>query len=98
MYSYERLLLKNRHGRQKKLDPMRSILIILRTCKRRNFYRAVSKTNFKLVLNMWLRNIKNVSRLHQNDLDGLDNEEQRVGGLIELNLQNTNDKHFTEVA
>jgi carbonic anhydrase len=34
----------------------------------------------------WLSNIKNVQRLHQDQLDGLDTEEQRAERLVELNV------------
>lgn len=47
---------------------------------------ATSKTDFKPVLNMWLRNIKDVYRLHRDELDGIKNEENRCNRLTELNV------------
>ena len=37
---------------------------------------AITKTDFKPVLNMWLRNIKDVYRLHREELDGIIAEEK----------------------
>jgi carbonic anhydrase len=48
---------------------------------------ATTKTDFKPVLNMWLRNIKDVYRLHRQELDGIKEEEKRVDRLVELNVQ-----------
>ena len=48
---------------------------------------ASSKTDYKAVLNMWLRNIKDVYRLHKNELDNIADEEQRCDKLVELNVQ-----------
>ncbi len=48
---------------------------------------ATTKTDFKPVLNMWLRNIKDVYRLHQPELDGIKDEETRCDRLVELNVQ-----------
>ncbi|GHB35211.1 carbonic anhydrase [Mongoliitalea lutea] len=39
------------------------------------------------VLNPWLRNIRDVYRLHQGELDGIENENDRYNRLIELNVQ-----------
>src|SRR3954465_12922933 len=39
---------------------------------------AASKTDHKPVLNMWLRNIKDVYRLHQKELEEIKDENQRV--------------------
>lgn len=39
------------------------------------------------VLNPWLRNIRDVYRLHQKELDSLTDEEQRYRRLVELNVQ-----------
>src|SRR4026207_1907728 len=38
---------------------------------------AMTKTDFKPVLNMWLRNIKDVYRLHQPELDAIMDPEKR---------------------
>lgn len=47
---------------------------------------AMTNHDFKLILNMWLRNIKDVYRLHRNELDGIREEQQRVDRLVELNV------------
>ncbi len=47
---------------------------------------ATTKTDFKPVLNMWLRNIKDVYRLHRDELDGIKDEEHRCNRLTELNV------------
>ena len=48
---------------------------------------AITQKDFKPVLNMWLRNIKDVYRLHQSELDKIADEERRVDRLVELNVQ-----------
>jgi len=48
---------------------------------------ASTNTDFKPVLNMWLRNIKDVYRLHRAQLDAIKDEEMRVDALTELNVQ-----------
>jgi carbonic anhydrase len=48
---------------------------------------AITNTDFKPVLNMWLRNIKDVYRLHREKLDAIQDEEQRCDLLTELNVQ-----------
>jgi carbonic anhydrase len=48
---------------------------------------ATTKTDFKAVLNMWLRSIKDVYRLHRAELDGIKDEETRDDRLVELNVQ-----------
>ncbi len=39
------------------------------------------------ILNPWLRNIRDVYRIHQEELDSVSDEEQRYKRLIELNVQ-----------
>lgn len=39
------------------------------------------------ILNPWLRGIRDVFRLHKNELNAIENEEQRYNRLIELNVQ-----------
>jgi carbonic anhydrase len=39
------------------------------------------------ILNPWLRNIRDVYRLHKAELDGIENEEERYKRLVELNVQ-----------
>jgi carbonic anhydrase len=48
---------------------------------------AATKSDHKPVLNMWLRNIKDVYRLHRDELDTIKNNEQRTDRLVELNVQ-----------
>ncbi len=48
---------------------------------------ATTNGNFKQVLNMWLRNIKDIYRIHRDELDAIKNEDQRVDRLVELNVQ-----------
>jgi len=48
---------------------------------------ATTKTDFKPVLNMWLRNIKDVYRLYREELDGIKEEETRCNRLTELNVK-----------
>lgn len=39
------------------------------------------------ILNPWLRNIRDVYRLHRDELDGIQDQEQRYRRLVELNVQ-----------
>ncbi len=39
------------------------------------------------ILNPWLRNIRDVYRIHQDELDAIKEEDQRYNRLIELNVQ-----------
>jgi carbonic anhydrase len=48
---------------------------------------ASTKTDYKPVLNMWLRNIKDVIRHHRNELENITREEERIDRLVELNVQ-----------
>lgn len=48
---------------------------------------AMTNHDYKQVLNMWLRNIKDVYRLHRDELDTLTNEENKFDRLVELNVQ-----------
>lgn len=47
---------------------------------------AMTRKDYKPVLNMWLRNIKDVIRLHEAELNGIADEEQRTNRLVELNV------------
>lgn len=47
---------------------------------------AMAKTDFKPVLNMWLRNIKDVIRHHQEELNAITDAEKRTNRLVELNV------------
>jgi carbonic anhydrase len=48
---------------------------------------ALTNHDFKQVLNMWLRNIKDVYRLHRMELEAISNEEKREDRLTELNVK-----------
>jgi carbonic anhydrase len=48
---------------------------------------AMSNHDFKQVLNMWLRNIKDVFRLHRDELEAIADPEHRADRLVELNVQ-----------
>ncbi|HYF32660.1 MAG TPA: carbonate dehydratase [Chitinophagaceae bacterium] len=48
---------------------------------------ATTNTDFKQVLNMWLRNIKDVYRLHHQELSEIKDEEKRCDRLVELNVR-----------
>jgi len=39
------------------------------------------------IINKWLRNIKDVYRMHQDEVNFLPNDEERLNRLIELNVQ-----------
>jgi carbonic anhydrase len=48
---------------------------------------ALTNHDFKAVLNMWLRSIKDVYRIHRSELDEIKDEEQKSDRLVELNVQ-----------
>jgi carbonic anhydrase len=48
---------------------------------------ATTNNDFKPVLNMWLRNIKDVYRLHRKELDALADENAKIDRLTELNVK-----------
>lgn len=48
---------------------------------------AMTNFDYKQVLNMWLRNIKDVYRLHRDELEGLTEEDKKFDRLVELNVQ-----------
>jgi len=48
---------------------------------------AMSNHDFKQVLNMWLRNIKDVYRLHREELDAIEDFDARADRLCELNVK-----------
>jgi carbonic anhydrase len=48
---------------------------------------AMSNHNMDLVLNMWLRHIKDVYRIHENELDIIQDETKRLDRLVELNVK-----------
>jgi len=48
---------------------------------------AMTNHDYKQVLNMWLRNIKDVYRLHRDELEAIDDFEKRADRLTELNVK-----------
>ncbi|MBL7709603.1 MAG: carbonic anhydrase [Chitinophagaceae bacterium] len=48
---------------------------------------AMSNEDFNQVLNMWLRNIKDIYRIHRKELESIPDEEQRVNRMVELNVK-----------
>ena len=48
---------------------------------------AATKIDYRPVLNMWLRNIKDVMRHHRQELENINDEENRLDRLVELNVQ-----------
>jgi carbonic anhydrase len=47
---------------------------------------AITRKDFKPVLNMWLRNIKDVYRIHRSQLDLIFDPEKKADRLVELNV------------
>ena len=47
---------------------------------------AMSNKDYKPVLNMWLRNIKDVYHIHKEELDNIPGQENRTDRLVELNV------------
>jgi carbonic anhydrase len=47
---------------------------------------ALTNTDYKPVLNMWLRNIKDVYRLHRDELDQIRDDQKKWDRLTELNV------------
>lgn len=48
---------------------------------------AMTNHDYKQVLNMWLRNIKDVYNLHKPELESQTDEEKKFDRLVELNVQ-----------
>jgi carbonic anhydrase len=48
---------------------------------------AMTNHDYKYVLNMWLRNIKDVYRLYRDELEAIADEEKKFDRLVELNVQ-----------
>jgi carbonic anhydrase len=48
---------------------------------------AMSNTDFNQVLNMWLRNIKDIYRIHRKEIEAIEDEEQRVNRMVEINVK-----------
>lgn len=47
---------------------------------------ACSNKDYKFLLNMWLRNIKDVYRMHKKELEAIKDEEERCDRLTDLNV------------
>ena len=48
---------------------------------------ALTNNDYKQVLNMWLRNIKDIYRLHKEEMEKIPEGEKRVNRLIELTVK-----------
>ena len=48
---------------------------------------AMGNHDFKQVLNMWLRHIKDVFHLHRKELNSIEDENKKFDRLVELNVQ-----------
>lgn len=48
---------------------------------------AMSNSDFNLVLNMWLRNIKDIYRFHREELESIEDQEERVNRMVEINIK-----------
>ena len=48
---------------------------------------AMTNHDYKYVLNMWLRNIKDVYRLSEDELNAITDEEKKTDRLVELNVK-----------
>lgn len=48
---------------------------------------AISSYSFDQVLNMWLRNIKDIYRMYRDELNSIEDESKKVDRLVELNVK-----------
>jgi carbonic anhydrase len=48
---------------------------------------AITNHDYKYILNMWLRNIKDVYLLYKDELESIKDEEQKTNRLVELNVK-----------
>jgi carbonic anhydrase len=48
---------------------------------------AMTNHDYKYILNMWLRNIKDVYRLHREELENITDQETKTDRLVELNVK-----------
>lgn len=48
---------------------------------------ATTKDDYNQVLNMWLKNIKDIYRIYREELDAIPDETRRVDRLVELNVK-----------
>ena len=49
--------------------------------------KAAMESKDRGVLNLWLRNIRDVYRIHRDELNNIDDEEEKYKRLVELNVQ-----------
>jgi carbonic anhydrase len=48
---------------------------------------ALSNNDFNQVLNMWLRNIKDIARIHRKELEAITDEDKKINKMVELNVK-----------
>jgi len=48
---------------------------------------AMSNEDFNQVLNMWLRNIKDIYRFHRKEMEAIANEDEQLNKMVELNVK-----------
>ena len=48
---------------------------------------AMSNVDFNQVLNMWLRNIKDIYRFHRKELEAILDDDKRLNKMVELNIK-----------
>jgi carbonic anhydrase len=48
---------------------------------------AMSNEDFNQVLNMWLRNIKDIYRFHRKELEAMADDDKKVNRMVELNVK-----------
>ena len=48
---------------------------------------AMSNIDLNQVLNMWLRNIKDIYRIHRKEIEAIADEDKRVNKMVELNVK-----------
>ena len=48
---------------------------------------ALTNENFNQVLNMWLRHIKDIYRIHRKEMEVIPDEETRLNRMVELNVK-----------
>jgi len=48
---------------------------------------AMANTDLNQVLNMWLRNIKDIYRIHRKEIDAITDDTKRLNRLVELNVK-----------
>jgi carbonic anhydrase len=48
---------------------------------------AMSNDDFNQVLNMWLRNIKDIYRIHRKEMEEIKDENTRINRMVELNVK-----------